>query len=146
MNTEKQKAYDKAYRKANSDKVKAYNKAYHEANKEKRLVYTKGWREVNSNKTREYGRKRRVLKYKTQIEHINEKEVYLRDGWICQICKTKIDKRFKYPNPMSASLDHIIPLSQGGTHTYNNIQLAHLLCNMTKYTNTLPQGEQMRLF
>ena len=47
---------------------------------------------------------------------------------------------------MAASLDHIIPLSQGGTHTYNNVQLAHFLCNISKRDSLLPQGEQLRIF
>lgn len=31
-----------------------------------------------------------------------------------------------------ATIDHIIPLSKGGTHTYNNVQLAHYICNSKK--------------
>ena len=44
---------------------------------------------------------------------------------------------------MSASLDHIVPLSQGGTHTLGNVQLAHLVCNERKHDRilTLAQGE-----
>lgn len=52
-----------------------------------------------------------------------------RDNWICNICGEKIDKNLKYPNPMSASLDHIIPLSKGGQHSYDNVHIAHLYCN-----------------
>lgn len=33
---------------------------------------------------------------------------------------------------MSASLDHILPLSLGGAHSMANVQLAHLSCNHTK--------------
>lgn len=30
------------------------------------------------------------------------------------------------------TIDHIIPLSKGGLHSWNNIQLAHLSCNSSK--------------
>lgn len=175
-NKEARKAYAKAYRKANPKKIKVYNKAYRKANCEKAKAKRKAWRnanpegakardkacrETNKEKIKAYDRayckanpdknrasvhKHRALKYQTQVEPINDKRIFIRDGWICQICRQKVDKKLKYPNPKSASLDHIIPLSKGGTHTHNNVQLAHLKCNMEKYINTLPQGEQVRLF
>ena len=30
------------------------------------------------------------------------------------------------------TLDHIIPLSKGGSHTWDNVQLAHMGCNAGK--------------
>ena len=30
------------------------------------------------------------------------------------------------------SIDHIIPISKGGTHQWNNVQLAHRKCNRMK--------------
>ena len=154
---EKKRIYDKAYHKANLDKGRAWRKAWRERNLEKVRMqnkafrdanpeYSKLWRKANREKSREAERKHRALKYKTQTTPVNEKIVYLRDGWICQHCKKRVDKRFKHPNPMCASLDHIIPLSQGGTHTYNNVQLAHFGCNRKKFNNILPQGEQLRIF
>lgn len=58
--------------------------------------------------------------------------VYERDGWRCGICKRQISKRLTYPHPRSVSLDHIVPLSWGGEHVWENVQPAHLECNMTK--------------
>lgn len=145
-NREKKTAYNKKWREDNREKKRAYDRNYRKVNKQKESVYQKGWRKANAEKCRDRCRKHKALKRTTQIEHINEKVVYLRDGWICQICHEKVDKKFKYPNPKSASLDHIIPLSKGGTHTYKNVQLAHFVCNITKFTNILPQGEQLRMF
>ncbi|GAG45546.1 unnamed protein product [marine sediment metagenome] len=156
-NAEKIKARKKAYYQANKEAIKVKRRIYYKANHEKILVYFKArreahpeyqkiWEQTNPEKCREKSRKRRALKYKTQIEPINEKVVYLRDGWTCQHCKKRVNKKFKWPHPMSRSLDHIIPLSQGGTHTYGNIQVAHLGCNLIKNNNLLPQGEQTRLF
>ena len=36
------------------------------------------------------------------------------------------------PEPLAATLDHIVPLSCGGEHSEANVQLAHFLCNSTK--------------
>lgn len=59
-------------------------------------------------------------------------DIYNRDKWICQICKKPVEKNLSFPNPKRASLDHIIPLSRGGTHESGNVQLAHLSCNTSK--------------
>ena len=43
----------------------------------------------------------------------------------CCICKSWVQ-------PRHASMDHIHPLSKGGTHTWGNVQLVHLRCNLQK--------------
>jgi 5-methylcytosine-specific restriction endonuclease McrA len=45
-----------------------------------------------------------------------------------------------WPHPASASLDHRIPLSKGGSHTAENTQLAHLACNVRKSDHPMPNG------
>lgn len=145
-NPEKVKAMNKAYRQAHKEERKAYNKVYYDTNPDKERARKRAYRKANSNKLREYDRKRRALKHTTQVELINEKMVFIRDGWICQHCKKRVDKTLKYPDPMSRSLDHIVPLSKGGTHTYKNVQLAHFGCNTNKRHGILAQGEQLRMF
>ena len=132
----------KTYKEVNKCKWKKYR----EINKEKINIKHKAWQKANPEKNREYARNHRALKRTTQVEPISEKLVYLRDGWICQHCKKRVNKSLKWPDPKSPSLDHIIPLNKDGTHTYNNVHLTHLNCNLTKYINILPQGEQLRLF
>ena len=52
---------------------------------------------------------------------------------VCGICGHPVDKTLKYPHPMSATVDHIIPLDKGGHPTdINNLQLAHFRCNRLK--------------
>lgn len=68
-------------------------------------------------------------------ESITLKEVIKRFGGVCQICGKPINEKAianghvkkDYP-----SLDHIQPLSKGGTHTWDNVQLAHIGCNSRK--------------
>ena len=66
------------------------------------------------------------------VEVIDRLEVFAAGEWVCQLCKTAVDPSLKYPDPLSASLDHIQPLSLGGSHTRANVQLAHLECNVRK--------------
>lgn len=140
------KIREKAHYQANKERIKAYSKAYYQLHKKKLNTRGKVWRKANPQKAKEASQKRRASMYKTTIETIKEKIVFLRDGWICQHCKKRVHKRLKYPNPMAASLDHIIPLSEGGTHTYKNVQLTHFICNASKFNSVLPQGEQLRMF
>lgn len=46
---------------------------------------------------------------------------------------------------MSVSLDHVVPLSQGGAHDPANVQLAHLTCNVRKGAQLVERGEQLML-
>lgn len=74
---------------------------------------------------------------------VSYKVVYERDGGNCQICGKKVNAKHKWPDLLSGSMDHIIPLSKGGPHEESNIQLAHLGCNLSK--NNKYAG-QLRLF
>ena len=52
---------------------------------------------------------------------------------ICGICGKPVDFSYKYPHPLSPSVDHIIPISKGGHPTDpDNLQLAHRCCNREK--------------
>jgi hypothetical protein len=82
------------------------------------------------------------------VETINPKEIFERDGWRCQLCGKKVDKRL-YKTKGTAmhssapSLDHIIPISRGGEHTKANVQCACYLCNCRKGNKVIGQ---LRLF
>ncbi len=73
---------------------------------------------------------------------ITLEKLIIRDKGVCALCGfpidlddySKVDGNFivgeKYP-----SIDHIIPLSLGGVHSWENIQLAHWKCNCLKGNN-----------
>lgn len=75
---------------------------------------------------------RRAARFGVHFENVSRPEVFARDGYTCQLCGDPIDPRLTYPDPMSASLDHVVPLSKGGPHTFDNCQAAHLRCNLSK--------------
>ena len=58
--------------------------------------------------------------------------VFARDRWTCKLCSQPIDQWRQRPDPMAGTVDHILPLARGGTHTWGNVQSAHLGCNSRK--------------
>ena len=65
-------------------------------------------------------------------EPVDRVAVFDRDGWCCGVCNEPIDKALAWPEPMSVSLDHKIPMVRGGGHTEENCQATHLWCNIMK--------------
>lgn len=77
-----------------------------------------------------YGKQRTVFEK-------NKKKI-LKEQTVCGICGLPVDKKLKYPHPLSACIDHIIPLAKGGhASDINNLQLAHWCCNREK-SDSLP--------
>jgi len=65
-------------------------------------------------------------------ERFTREQVFDRDGWICQLCLAPIDWNRTGRDPLAPSLDHVVPLDRGGTHTLDNVQAAHFACNCSK--------------
>lgn len=75
---------------------------------------------------------RRAERWGVEFEVFSRAEIFDRDGWVCGICSEPIDRDLLHPDPMSVSLDHIIPMSKGGGHVPLNVTCAHLFCNLSK--------------
>lgn len=62
----------------------------------------------------------------------NKKKIMASEN-LCGICGQPVDKKLRYPHPMSACIDHIIPIDRGGHPSdIHNLQLAHWKCNRAK--------------
>jgi HNH endonuclease len=66
-----------------------------------------------------------------------------RDRWRCGICKKPVDRQRRHPDPLGASLDHVIPVSEGGTNDPWNLRLTHLRCNLGRRNQG--GGEQLAM-
>jgi 5-methylcytosine-specific restriction endonuclease McrA len=90
------------------------------------------WLEAN----REYmywrAHRRRVLARSAEADKFARADIFERDGWACQICGLHLDPSVKFPSNDSPSIDHIIPIALGGTHTLDNVQAACMGCNRRK--------------
>lgn len=78
-------------------------------------------------------------------ERIDPLVVFEAAGWRCQICSRKTPASLRGTVKKQApELDHVVPLSKGGTHTWGNVQCACRECNRWK-SNKIVAG-QMGLF
>lgn len=75
-----------------------------------------------------------------KMENVTLRELIKRDGGKCYICGKKVEKQRKFGKArgrgedrrMYPTIDHLIPISRGGLHTWDNVKLAHLSCNTKK--------------
>ena len=103
--------------------------------RQRRKDWDKDWHEKNAGgpeyiqRRRKNLHKRRALKAGAKVSPVD-----LADLWTgyCALCGETLDYDLKYPDPMSKSLDHDIPLSLGGAHSKENLQWTHLSCNISK--------------
>lgn len=65
-------------------------------------------------------------------DKINHTEVFDFWGWVCHLCGEGISRHAGKDDWMKVTLDHVIPLSRGGTHTWDNVRPAHRKCNERK--------------
>jgi 5-methylcytosine-specific restriction endonuclease McrA len=61
-------------------------------------------------------------------------------GAICWICNSAIDMDLPRTNRFGATVDHVIPLSKGGSDDFDNLKLAHWICNIRKSDKIVEQN------
>lgn len=83
----------------------------------------------------------RAKRYGVERRYFNPVEVLQRDGWRCRLCGIKTPQRLRgSTEPNAPELDHIVPLSQGGSHTKQNTQCTCRRCNAAKGSKPLGQA------
>ncbi len=130
----------------NPEPHRAEVKAYQRANPDKRAVWSKRWREKNpdygkrhyTNNRAAYLQKAAEYKarlYSATVETVSYIEVCKRDRFTCYMCGVE--------RPTSFHIDHLIPLSRDGEHSYKNVGFACAPCNLRKswrLPNELPDS------
>lgn len=63
-----------------------------------------------------------------------------RDNWICHLCGKRAPAKLRgTTDDRAPEIDHILPVSQGGTHVSENLACAHRRCNRRKGRRPLGQ-------
>lgn len=78
---------------------------------------------------------------------VTSERVFERDRYICQICGLVCDpsdKSWGTLGPYAPTVDHILALANGGTHTWGNVQCAHAICNSYKRDLITVKREEAR--
>lgn len=153
-NPELHRANVRAWKAANPDSALAHARSWKAAHPEETRVGRAAWRDANRERIRfndaarraanpdamrRYTANRRALERSAFVESIEPGIVFDRDAGVCQICDTWVLANEEW------HVDHVVPLSRGGLHTYSNVQLAHGYCNRVKGAkaiNEIPQTNQ----
>lgn len=71
-------------------------------------------------------------------------------GARCHLCGDAIDLALRKPDPLSLSIDHVVPRSRGGSDDLSNLRPAHLGCNSarqaTPMSHVTPPRDERRFF
>lgn len=77
-----------------------------------------------------------------RLERFTLAEIGERDGWACHLCSRRVDRSLSGRERFGPTIDHLVPLSCGGTDERVNVALAHRECNVRRHVG----GEvQLRL-
>jgi 5-methylcytosine-specific restriction endonuclease McrA len=112
--------------------------AWRDANRERMAESNREYRRANADKVRAKNLRRRARLLNAFDEDVDLTELFARDGGLCGICREPVDPAIPWPDKRSKTLDHIVPLSRGGRHSWANAQLAHAVCNSRKNDHLLP--------
>lgn len=66
------------------------------------------------------------------VEYVSRIVVFKRDRYQCWICLGMVKRKYDSNDPASPTIDHVVPLAKGGTHSYANCRTAHAICNSLK--------------
>lgn len=80
----------------------------------------------------EQRRDRRIAKNGKADYSVTLYRLFARDNGVCQICGKRLSFDCDSNSNDYPSIDHIKPLSKGGLHTWDNVQLACRMCNSVK--------------
>lgn len=86
----------------------------------------------------------RARHYNVKREPVDRIKVFKRDKWTCQLCGVNLNQSdMGTIKDVAPELDHIIPISRGGGHTYENTQCSCRKCNQLKGANVIGQYAYM---
>jgi hypothetical protein len=101
----------------------------------------------STGRSRADSRRRRAVVASTW-DGVTDQQIFDRDDWQCMIPGCTLGRIPRnparlWPDPLSPSIDHIVPLSLGGADTAPNKRAAHLLCNTSRGATMHPEDIQI---
>lgn len=131
-NADERKAAVQNYRDTNRETVRATDMQRYERHKEKRIALA----------TEAVHLRRARIESRPHDPDITFSALRARDGDSCCYCHTPMtferNPRGKR-HPAKATLEHVLPISRGGTHTRDNVALACWQCNLQKNAKTVDE-------
>jgi len=120
------------------DRIKARARRWYVADPSRAtttMQRNKRWRESHPeaarlSDVRQARRRDARIRCTSRIEEIDYERIKVRDRMRCHICLDTV-------RPADLHFDHVFPLARGGTHTEDNIAVAHARCNLSKGAKVL---------
>lgn len=102
-------------------------KQYRERNRDKVIAELKEWRKRNPEKGVEYAQNRRarIMSAEGSFTTGDIKRIGEHQNWLCAWCSKKVRKGYH--------VDHIMPISKGGSNSPDNLQILCKSCNLHKH-------------
>lgn len=76
---------------------------------------------------------RRERVYQGGDRGISWESVGERDDWVCHLCGGSVNRLAGTAyEPWGATVDHLVPIVDGGAHVWSNVALAHRRCNVSR--------------
>jgi 5-methylcytosine-specific restriction endonuclease McrA len=119
--------------------IREYSRKYREENHERELTRQAEWR-ANGGSEIDWSRtamNRAIRLGAPRVERLERLDVFERDRHLCQMCGAKVEAPGDITNPLSAVVDHITPLAEGGSHVLENVQTMHNACNLAKHDKSI---------
>jgi CRISPR/Cas system Type II protein with McrA/HNH and RuvC-like nuclease domain len=136
-NQEKQSARMREWRQRNKEKVSEMNREWYQKNRDRQRPYQREWqrrwRDANREAVRLKWRLRENLVRSTgSVSPQYIEQQYQHQGGRCYWCSKLVENDYH--------VDHVIPVSRGGTNTPGNLVITCPFCNRSK-GNRLPYTE-----
>ena len=64
--------------------------------------------------------------------HYTLNEIGDRDGWKCHLCRRKVDQTLPGTHARGPTIDHLVPVVEGGLDEPANVAVAHRACNVKR--------------
>lgn len=130
---ERKRAHYEANCEAELERVKAYHAANQDARREYQKEYQKAYYAAHPDVYRESAARRRARKANAFIgPPFTRQQVWDRDSGICHLCNQPAD-------PSDWHMDHVIPLSRRGAHSFENCAVSCPTCNLRKGARLLDE-------
>ena len=129
--------YDPEKYAAKKEIILAYHKKYRDANREKERERHKLYKKNNKEKHAANERRRRARKRNLKTEPYKVLDVLNKYGTDCHLCGEEVNLECERRTGRDGwerglHIDHLIPLSEGGADTLENVRPAHGLCNLER--------------
>ncbi len=125
------RAYDQTYNLKHREEKREYRRERYKRNREQILAERRAYHVVHAEKLRDRARAARSRRLGAEGGHTaaDLADLFRKQGGKCPACYTAITKS----GPAKYHIDHVLPLSRGGSDDAANLQLLCGPCNQSKH-------------